>query len=316
MSSKSYPTSGEPEVSRFWRQLGEEHAHDLDTFGVEQAKRHQALRYFTWKWRWRGLWRSEQFRFLLRHSSARTLRAAAKAPADLSDAAWTGVPWPRRDRWLYVFAVRLVWEYARRNDPLGVVELAEPQLGNPLPVRWNGRLISQDLANSALEAAAIARALGDRRPQTVLEVGAGYGRLTYAMLNAWPEARATIVDIEPALTISRWYLSQLFPAHRLDFRSPREADDLLDGFADLAVSISSLHEMTPAHVDGYLHMLDRVAAGGVVYLKQWRRWHNPDDAVTLDFERYPVPARWSRIFHERAPVQVRFQQAAWALPVT
>ena len=86
--------------------------------------------------------------------------------------------------------------------------LEEPDLGSPLPVRLGGRLISQDLANSALEVEAITRALGDRRPARILEVGGGYGRSAFALLNKFPDARSTIVDIEPAASIARWYLGR------------------------------------------------------------------------------------------------------------
>jgi hypothetical protein len=43
-------------------------------------------------------------------------------------------------------------------------------------VRRRGRLISQDLANTALESTAIPRALGGEPPRSIVEVGAGYGR--------------------------------------------------------------------------------------------------------------------------------------------
>ena len=58
---------GQP--SRFWERLGLSHAQDLEQYGFQAFKRHQALRYFTWSWRWNALLRSEQMRFLL-HSRA------------------------------------------------------------------------------------------------------------------------------------------------------------------------------------------------------------------------------------------------------
>jgi len=69
--------------SHFWRELGAEHARDLTTFGIEHVKRHQALRYFIWRWRFSTLRASEQFRFMLRHSSpghAGHLRSSAGGP--------------------------------------------------------------------------------------------------------------------------------------------------------------------------------------------------------------------------------------------
>src|SRR6185369_13839451 len=130
--------------------------------------------------------------FLLTHTSAPTWLACATKPSDLSDAAWEGVPWSRSDRWLYTFAVRLLWQYAAGHDPLGVLRLAEPAIGGPLPVRWRGRLISQDLANGALEAEAIGRALAGETPRSIVEVGAGYGRTAYVLLSLFPGATYTI----------------------------------------------------------------------------------------------------------------------------
>jgi putative sugar O-methyltransferase len=304
--------SGTP--SRFWQELGTEHARDLEAFGPEGVKRHQALRYFNWQWRWAALRHSEQFRFLMRRSGPLTVAACAATPLDLSDESWRGVPWHRRDRWLYAFAVRLLWEYARHHDPLAVTQLAEPTLGSPLPVRWRGRLISQDLANSALEAAAMARALGGRGPGSILEIGAGYGRMGHTLLSVFPSASYTVVDIEPARSISEWYLTRLFPGRALRFLTPEEAEELPTGSASLALSISTLQEMTSAQVETYLRLLDRVAAGGTVYLKQWAQWDNPADGVTMRFADYPFPARWSRRFDQPAPVQTGFRHAAFSVP--
>ncbi|MDQ4026152.1 MAG: putative sugar O-methyltransferase [Actinomycetota bacterium] len=300
--------------SRFWAELGESHRRDLDAFGPDQVKRRQALRYFTWRWRPGAIARSEQFRFLLRHSSPSTLAACAGARVDLSDESWHGVTWSRLERWLYVFSVRLLWEYARRNDPLGVTDLEEPSLGDPLPVIWRGRLISQDLANGALEAAAISRALAGAEPSSILEIGAGYGRLGHVLLSVYGRSSYTVVDIEPALTLSRWYLSRLHPSRCLHFLAPEETAGILDESASLALSVSSLQEMTPTQVKEYLCMLDRVAAGGTVYIKQWASWRNPADGFTMRFDHYPIPSRWIPLFNESAPVQTSFRQAAWDVP--
>ena len=302
--------------SRFWDSLGERHREELATYGFEQIKRRQALRYFTWRWNFGALRRSEQMRFLLTHTSIPTWLACATRPIDLSDAAWEAVPWSRSDRWLYTFAVRLLWQYAGSRDRMGVLRLDEPSLGGPLPVRWRGRLISQDLANGALEAEAIGRALAGGAPRSILEVGGGYGRTAYVLMSLFPGAEYAIVDIEPARSISRWYLSQLFPPARLRFLSPDEAEGLAPRSFDLAVSISSLHEMLPEQVAAYLALFDRLVGGGRVYLKQWQSWFNPVDRVTLRFSDYPIPSRWRKLFDEPAPVQTRFQQAAWEVPVT
>jgi len=224
------------------------------------------------------------------------------------------VSWPKTERWTYAVAVRLLWEFVRRRDSCGALALPEPLVGHPFPVMWRGRLISQDLANSALEAAAIRRATGPRPVRSFLEIGAGYGRTAYVLLSVFPNCTYTIVDIEPALSLSRWYLMQLFPADRLRFLRPDEALELARGSADVALSISSLQEMTADQVRGYLGVLDHVAAGGTVFLKQLTTWRNPVDGIVMSFAEYPVPPGWITLFREVAPVQTTFEQAAWRLP--
>jgi hypothetical protein len=148
-----------------------------------------------------------------------------------------------------------------------------------------------------------------------VEIGAGYGRTAYSLLGVFRQARYTIIDIEPALSLSRFYLSTLYPTRDITFidaGSP-SASSLQD--VDLAVSISSLHEMTPEQVAAYLRLLDgSVLPGGTVFLKQWERWHNPVDDVEMRFDDYPVPASWLRVFRETSPVQTRFVQAGWRVP--
>jgi SAM-dependent methyltransferase len=299
------------DVSRFWEALAGEHQRQLEDHGYSQIKRRQAFKYFTWSWRWRALPRSEQFRFLLRHSSPGLLLRAGLEPMSLSDAGWSDAPLGRADRWLYCFATRLLWEFTRTQDTAGILDLPEPERGGPLHVRWQGRLISQDLANTALEVSAIQRALRGRRPVRILEIGAGYGRTAYGLLSVFPEASYTIVDIEPARSISEWYLHGLFPKQRVSFVDPDGLNALPPGHFSLALSISSLQEMTPDRVRKYLHSIDRLRPGAV-YLKQWTRWHNRVDGVMMDFARYPIPARWRLLYAEPAPVQTRFTQAAWS----
>jgi putative sugar O-methyltransferase len=300
--------------SRFWQQLAEQHEGALARSGPEWVKRTQALRYFTWRWRWSVALRGEQLRFLLSQTSPLTWIRCAAARTDLSDDAWKGVTWPKTERWTYAVAVRLLWEYSRRHDDCGALSLPEPLAGHPFPVTWRGRLISQDLANSALEAAAIRRALGTREARSFLEIGAGYGRTAYVLLSVFPNSTYTIVDIEPALSLSRWYLTQLFPIERLRFLRPDEALRLASGSVDVALSISSLQEMTTEQVEGYLRLIDRVARGGIAFLKQLASWRNSADGVVMSFDEYPIPAGWTPIFREVAAVQTTFQQAAWDLP--
>src|ERR1700730_18385889 len=106
-------TVGEP--SAFWRQLGADHASSLASHGFDDIKRRQALRYFTWQWRWRHVGRSEQLRFLLRESSPLSIASALWRPGPLDSQTWVGPSWSRLDRRLYIFATRLLWACAART---------------------------------------------------------------------------------------------------------------------------------------------------------------------------------------------------------
>ncbi len=309
--------SGVPmEVSKFWDQLGDEHRHELDRYGYNNVKRRQAFRYFNWNWRWRSLPKSEQWKFLYRNTSPSTFLRCLMTPPVLNNSDWKGLPLSRADRTLYTMAVRMLWEYATANDYIGVLKLDEPTIGNPVPVRWNGRLISQDLANSSLEINALSRSLGSTKPRKIIEIGAGYGRTAYVLLSLFREASYTIIDIEPALSISRWYLSKLFPERDLRFISAQDAIVELshvDEPYDLSLSISSLQEMTLSQITEYLALIDRVTSNGLVYLKQWRHWYNDKDNLHVRFSEYPIPARWGLCFTERAPVQTNFDHSCWRI---
>jgi putative sugar O-methyltransferase len=301
-------------TSQFWRELQAEHLRTLESIGPETFKRRQALRYFTWRWSWRTLRKSEQFRFLLTHSRFTDFLRAAVTKTDLGDSSWDGVSWTRPDRWLYCFATRLLWCYAQRaTKGHRALALDEPPLGAPLPVQYGGRLISQDLANSVLELSAIER-FATAPPQHVLEIGAGYGRTAYLFLSLYENCRYTIIDIEPALTLSKWYLGKLFDSDRLTFLRPEELGRVQPDSVDLAVSISTLSEMTSVTRDEYLRFIDSVTAGGHVYLKQWSTWHNPIDDLLVRFEEFPIPAGWVCLTNEKCPVQTRFVQAMWWNP--
>lgn len=301
-------------MSIFWKNLGHTHQQDLEQFGYENIKRRQAFRYFNWNWRWRNITKSEQGRFLLKNTDPRTWAACLTAPPVLSDAAWQGAPLGKADRFLYTFAVRLLWSYARSVDSAGVLSFEEPLLGNPVPVYWQGRLISQDLANTALETEAILRALNGKVPQGIVEIWAGYGRTAYVLMKLFPEAQYTIIDIEPTLSISKWYLMHIFPNRKITFVNAETLDASTLPRSSLAVSISSLQEMTLEQIEKYITLIDRLAPGGTVYLKQWEQWYNPDDGIRVDFQNYPIPKTWRLLFRESAPVQTRFTQAAWNVP--
>ena len=229
---------------------------------------------------------------------------------------------------LYGLFVGMLWHFACSRDPVGLHEsLEEPDLGQPIPVQIEGHRVSQDLANSLHEWSRVHALTGGAAVQRtrlrVLEIGAGYGRLAHVFLHA-SAVRYAIVDIAPALVVAKWYLCNLYPHLKVfgfqhferyeDVAAEIEAADLCfftanqiamlpDGFADVGIAISCLHEMRLDQIRFYLAQL----AGKVtraVYMKNWTTWKNPSDGIVVDRDTFRLPADWHCALDEVHPINI------------
>jgi putative sugar O-methyltransferase len=220
-----------------------------------------------------------------------------------------------KKRELYREHLALMYEYALQRDRSGLIEtLEEPTLGNPIRVHRNGRLISQDLVNSVRERNSILSAIG-REGDThfaLAELGAGYGRLGYVMLKTTP-CRYFVFDIPPALYLSQWYLTTLFPKRRafrfrrfdtfeeikselseadIAFFTPNQLAKFPAGYFDVFATISSIHEMRRDQISHYMALMGRTTKS-MLYLKQQKDYVNPVDNLVIGKNDYPVPAGWT-----------------------
>ena len=211
--------------------------------------------------------------------------------------------------------------------------IGEPELGNPILVRYGDRLITEDLCHSVEEYASITTGLPSDLPVArAVEIGAGYGRLAYVFASARPEIQYHIVDIPPALYVSQRYLTSVLPdiavfrfrpferyddvsqemaRARLVFLEPQQLEKLPDNYADLMLTVSTLHEMRADQILHYLRIVDRLC-DGAFYSKQWRRFYNDLDDLTPAKETYPIPRRWRPLFERSALVPRTFFEALYA----
>jgi hypothetical protein len=128
----------------------------------------------------------------------------------------------------------------------------------------DGRRVSRDLLDSALELAFLERHLriSEGPVRTVLDIGAGYGRLAYRAAVAFPATlRWLCTDAIPTST----FLCESY----LDFRgltgsdraSPRVVPlheleaTLTPGSVDIAINIHSFSECSPAAIDAWIALL-------------------------------------------------------------
>jgi len=326
--------------SAFWGKLNALNTDWLRRDGLENFKRTVNNNYFNWM----VSARSDYFRFVLTHGIRKALgnplRMVRLLSARMQDVRCRtmvseDVHPSFTQRQIYKLYVMLLHQYVVDNDRRGrFAALEEPLAGNPLAVLTRGRRISQDLSNSYLEYQFLADALGDELTEfgTIAEVGAGYGRLIHVLRVLGVKARLIVIDIPPALFVSQWYLTQIFPdapvfrhrpfraysdvkaefeQARLCFLLPHQAELLPSKALDLVINISSLQEMTKAQISGYFDLIDRKAR--YFYTKQWSRWENPDDGRVASVAGYPVRAAWDVIDFRSNPVHQQFFEAIYRL---
>jgi putative sugar O-methyltransferase len=309
--------------SDFWNSLNRLNLEQLADFGFENFKRTIARNYFTWV----VSPRDDQIRYLVRQLPLwATARAARNALLG-----GTHPPISLKHSLYYNLLTYLLWEFVWRRSGLELVkQLEEPVEGNPPALRWKGRRISQDLANSILEYQSIVQSGIDLRGvRTIMELGAGYGRTAFVFQHGLPAARYMVVDIPPALFVSQRYLSGQFQERRifsfrpfsryadvkeelesaeLAFLLPHQLEQLPPHSVDLFINISSFHEMRPEQLKYYFRQVQRLT-NGYVYLKQWKKTTIPVDGVVLEEKDYPVPPSWRTIFWRECQVQTRFFEA-------
>ncbi|WP_420100944.1 putative sugar O-methyltransferase [Bosea sp. (in: a-proteobacteria)] len=323
--------------SAFWDHFDEKNLRQLDAEGIENFKRTINQNYFNWL---PTTPEDNQFKALLRLMAEQPCPDAFMAVIDKGDAfvesvfskSPLGSPAAKE---IYRLFVGMLWEYTRASLPNGLIDiLEEPALGNPIRISLKGRAISQDLANSIRERNTILgpveAKLSQGIQQNIVEIGAGYGRLAYVILSSAP-CRYTIVDIPPALYVSQWYLTRLFPQKKAftfrpwtEFESVRSAFEdseiafltpdqfyrVPDAAFDIGIAISNLAEMTPAQVEYYLASFDRKVRS-FVYIKQWINSENTLDKHVYNREDFDMPSGWRSLVDRIDPVQDKFFETLW-----
>jgi len=300
--------------SGFWSHLSQEHLRQLASLaGITNLKRTVNTSYF-------------QFGLVALIYSVPRLAAAWIRWPDVDVFRARTVDGPTLRGRLLAILVGL-YANAIRHRPYGQLldQISEPRFGNPVAIGFKGHLISEDLCHSVEEYASVMAGM-DRNfePRRVLELGAGYGRLAYVFATAKPSSQYFIVDIPPALYVSQTYLATVLPeirifsfrrfeslpevatemsASNLIFLEPQQLECFPDGYFDLVLTVSTLHEMRRDQIAHYLKSIDRLC-GGYFYMKQWRRFYNRSDDIVVTRADYIAASRWVRVF-ERSPMVPR-----------
>jgi len=230
---------------------------------------------------------------------------------------------------LYRLLMAMLWDFTWAHDKLGLVQrLSEPRTGSPIDVYVGSTLTSQDLAHSILECNSIFGAISpEERSQIsrIAEVGAGYGRLGHVLMHT-VNCRYVVFDIPPGLLVAQWYLNETFPDKRIfrfrhfdsfeeiageleqadiAFFTPNQIELFPEGYFDLTINISSLHELRPDQIENMLAQIYRVTRGHV-YLKQYKEYLNPYDGLRILEDSYKLAPGWKHRYYRDDDVDSRF----------
>lgn len=324
--------------STMWRTVGKKHIAQLERDGLKNFKRTVNQNYFHIM----PLYPNKQFRYMLR-KCPRRLKAlftnpfAHLGPVDLGDYRFnlSGLL-----AVFYVQYLRMFYEYTKEKDTKNLLsKLDEPELGNPLRVRYCKTNIAFDVCNSLLECYAIMEHVENTKP-VIAELGAGYGRLAYVFLKLHPGCKYVIFDIPPTLYVSQWYLSQLFPnLHIFKFRHFDDFEEIRKEYEqadlcffssnqlalfsskqfDIFINISSLHEMKREQIEAYTTLIDKTTRG-YFFTKQYPTTMQlaPDmaGAYEVPFDEYPMPNNWQQIFKRNNDINPLFVEALYCIKQT
>ena len=325
------PTIYQP--SKLWHYFMVFNTFQLETGGIENFKRTVNNNYFNWT---ADCDVNTQFQALkhelcwsnsdLVNSQLSVHFDSAAKPKEFTEEKWTK----------YTQFLSMLWEFTIRNDRLKLLDnLDEPSLGNPVAIEYKKRKVTQDICNSVIEVNTIMKFIhpSPEKKLRVVELGAGHGRVSNVLLNAVRNIQIVIVDIPPALYVSQWYLTNLFPKHRvfkfrdfssyrevqedfeessLAFLSPAQVEYLPDRMFDLFINISSLQEMTPAQIDNWFGQIDRLCKGWF-YTKQYVESKNGFDDIIIRQEDYPVRAHWQTLLNRKSPIFPKLFEAIYRI---
>lgn len=229
---------------------------------------------------------------------------------------------------LYKFTIGGLWDYVKARDPEGLLQkLEEPRVGNPIEIICGKKLISQDLANSVQEYYFLKPFITKVSSTSlrIVEIGAGYGRLGYVLLNAL-NCKYIIFDISPALYVAQKYLKEVFPHKKIfTFRSINSFEEIKEeleqsdiafftinqikffpeNYSNICINVSSLHEMTREQSKVISQYMSKITKD-YIYIKQYKKYKNPYDKIIVKEKDYKFPIPWERIRRRTTPTNIRF----------
>ena len=171
--------------------------------------------------------------------------------------------WQVRERGMNIMAYALTAYYMQSIDALGLLEkLDEDDYFGVHNFEVGGRLVSRDLLDSVAEIYFLEKHLriSSKPGFSVLDIGAGYGRLAHRMTGALPNvSRYLCTDAFPVSTfISEYYLRFRGIEHKARAVPLDEIEQALSAEpVDIAVNIHSFSECKASAIEWWVALLEK-----------------------------------------------------------
>ena len=309
--------------SRYWNRLNQKNIQQLNDFGHDNFKQTVARNYFTFA----GSSAYYYYKNVLKDINS------IKTVVPIKEILKKHEIFSLYESILFNIMTILLFEHVIENGGDKYVNMIEEPLeGNPPFIYLKGRRMSQDLLNSILECISIRKGCNLDRINSIMEIGAGYGRTSYCLMNLLPNAKYVIVDIPPALYISQNYLSNTFENKKIfpfrpftsfkeiedDFKAsdiiflmPHQLELLPNKIIDLFIAIDCLHEMKTEQIEFYFNHIERLA--NYFYFKCWLKTKVPFDNLFYSSEDYPIKNSWNEIYKKACEVPYGYFDAFYEI---
>jgi putative sugar O-methyltransferase len=221
------------------------------------------------------------------------------------------------------YATWMLYRNIEERDELGLLDRIPPTIGEESgrAFRFDKRLVSWDLLISLDHLYTIHEADPNvlTAPVVFVELGAGWGRLAYALRLANSAATYVICDLPEVLLVASRYLprvlrgetfygyertrlvprlsrEQFLAAPGVWFLGAQHLERFDDKTADVFASVASFQEMTRDQVDAYFRVVDQ-KTGGIFYTLQLRSagTHGLHLAEIEALDEYPFRSHWQRV---------------------
>ena len=212
-------------------------------------------------------------------------------------------------------------------------ELEENKFGNSILFNYKNKKYSHSLLNSILEIDIIKKNIIFDENTSILEIGAGSGRICSALLQAENKLKYTIADIAPTLYIAQVNLSNVFKDKKIfkyrkfnsfeeiekefissdiRFLLPEQIKFIPKKFFNLSIAVDCLHEFKKNQVEEYFNEFNRLSK--FFYFK----CQNTQTAIferkeMYNINNYPVKNNWEKVMHEKCFIPNGYFQALYKI---